>query len=70
MRPRTKASLLWGLTDGLAFLVLLQAFRLATGESVTLAATVGVTLLVACGATLATYLLEGRVAGSGQKEQP
>ena len=67
MNPRTKASLLWGLTGALVFLVGLQAFRLATGESVGLTATVGVALLVGVVASVATYLVEGRALGG--KEQ-
>ena len=67
MNPRTKASLLWGLTGALTFLVGLQAFRLVTGEAVTLDTTVGVALLVGAAATAASYLVERRVVGG--KEQ-
>jgi len=67
VNPRTKASLLWGLTGALVFLVGLQAFRLATGETVTLGATAGVAMLVGIVATVAAYFLEGRVVG--RKEQ-
>jgi hypothetical protein len=63
VKPRTKASLLWGLTGGLVFLVGLQAFRLVTGETVTLEATVGVALAVGVVAAAASYVVEGRVVG-------
>ena len=67
MNPRTKSSLLWGLTGALVFLVGLQAFRLVTGESVTVEATVGVALLVGVVASVASYVVEGRTLGA--KEQ-
>jgi hypothetical protein len=67
VNPRTKASLLWGVTGALVFLVGLQAFRLVTGETVTLGATVGVALLVGVVATVASYAVEGRALG--RKEQ-
>jgi hypothetical protein len=63
IEPRTKASLLWGLTGALTFLVGLQAFRLATGEGATLGATLGVALLVGVVAAVASYVVEGRVVG-------
>jgi hypothetical protein len=63
IEPRTKASLLWGVTGALVFLVGLQAFRLVTGESVTLEATFGVALLVGVVASVASYVVEGRVVG-------
>ena len=46
MKRRTKASLLWGLTGALTFLVGLQAFRLVTGEGASIGVTVGVALVV------------------------
>ena len=67
MNPRTKSSLLWGLTGALVFLVGLQTYRLVTGESVTLGATVGVALLVGVVAGAASYVVEGRALGA--KEQ-
>ena len=67
MNPRLKASLLWGVTGALAFLVLVQAFRLVTGEGVTLLVMLGVAGFVAAGASVSTYVLEGRLGG--QKEQ-
>ncbi|PSQ10352.1 hypothetical protein BRC93_09775 [Halobacteriales archaeon QS_5_70_15] len=63
MNRRTKASLLWGLTGALVFLVGLQAFRLVTGETITLEAMFGVALLVGVVAGAASYVVEGRVAG-------
>jgi hypothetical protein len=67
VNPRTKASLLWGLTGALVFLVGLQAFRLVTGETVTPGATAGVALLVGVVASVAAYIVEGRVVA--RKEQ-
>ena len=63
MNPRTKASLLWGVTGALVFLVGLQAFRLVTGEGATLGVTVGVALAVGVVAGVASYVVEGRVVG-------
>jgi uncharacterized membrane protein HdeD (DUF308 family) len=63
MKPRTKASLLWGLIGALVFLVGLQAFRLVTGEGAALGVTVGVALLVGGVASVAAYVVEGRVPG-------
>ena len=67
IEPRTKASLLGGLTGALTFLVGLQAFRLATGEGATLDVAVGVAVLVGVVAAVASYVVEGRVVGG--KEQ-
>jgi len=65
VNPKTKASLLWGVVGALAFLVGLQAFRLATGEGATLPVAVGVALLVGVTAAASTYLL----GPAGAKEQ-
>jgi hypothetical protein len=62
VKPRAKASLLWGVIGALVFLVGLQALRLVTGEGVTLLVALVVALAVGIGAAGATYLLEGRVA--------
>ena len=67
MKPRTKASLLWGVTGALVFLVGLQAFRLVTGEGATIEVTFGVALVVGVVAAAASYVVEGRVVG--RKEQ-
>ena len=67
MNPRTKASLLWGVTGALVFLVGLQAYRLVTGATVTLGATLGVAVLVGVVAGGSSYLVEGRAIG--RKEQ-
>jgi hypothetical protein len=66
VEPRARASLLWGLIGALGFLVLLQGYRLLTGEGVTVAATVGVALLVGLGAGAATYAIEGRLDAKEQ----
>jgi purine-cytosine permease-like protein len=66
MEPRLKSSLLWGLTGALSFLVLVQGYRLVTGEGATLLVALGVAVLVAVVASVSSYVLEGRV---GRKEQ-
>jgi hypothetical protein len=67
VRRRTKASVLWGLTGALTFLVGIQAFRLVTGDGATVGVTVGVALLVGLVAGVSSYLVEGRVVAG--KEQ-
>jgi len=62
LTPEVKASLLWGVVGGLAFLLLVQGYELVGSESVTVPAKVGVALAVAAGATLATYLARSRFA--------
>ena len=57
MEPRTKASLLWGLVGALTFLVLLQAYQLATQEFASLGVVVAVTTVVGGGTALAAQLL-------------
>ncbi|WP_276251983.1 hypothetical protein [Haloarcula rara] len=64
MEPRTKSSLLWGVVGGLAFLVLLQGFELATGQRVTVAAKAGVAVAVLVGATALTYTARDRLPGN------
>jgi hypothetical protein len=67
VKPRTKASLVWGVVGALVFLVGVQGFRLLTGEGATLGVAVGVAVLVGVAAAAGTYLLDGRL--SGAKEQ-
>jgi hypothetical protein len=62
MDPRSKDSLLWGLVGALAFLVLLQAYQLATEEFVTPVVAVGVTVAVGVVTTLGTYVLRPQLA--------
>ena len=57
LSPAARASLLWGVVGGLAFLVLVQGYELVGGESVTVPAKVGVALAVTAGATLLTYVV-------------
>jgi hypothetical protein len=52
VHPRTKASALWGLVGGLAFLVLVQGYELIAGVGVT-ALVKGAVALVVAGATVA-----------------
>ena len=66
MDERTKASLLWGVAGGLAFLVLVQAARLLTFLSLGLAAVVPVAVLVAVVSTLLGWIVEG---AHGEKRQ-
>jgi len=62
LSPEAKASLLWGVVGGLAFLVLVQGYELVGSEAITVTAKVGVTLAVAVGATLLTYAARSRLA--------
>ena len=56
IHPRIKATVLWGLVGGLAFLVLVQGYELVGGVRVTALVKAAVALVVA-GATIAvTYL--------------
>jgi len=63
VRPRVKASVLWGLVGLLAFLVALQGYELATGYRYSVAVKVGTALVVGVGATGLSYLAEGRLFG-------
>ena len=63
MRPRTKASLLWGVIGTLGFLVLLQGYELAAGYRYSLAVKAGATVLVLVGATAVSYVADGVFAG-------
>jgi len=58
MRPRLKASVLWGLVGLLGFLVLLQGYELATGYRYALGVKAGVALAVGTGATGVSYAAE------------
>ncbi|MFB6222078.1 MAG: hypothetical protein ABEH86_00180 [Haloarcula sp.] len=64
MEPRTKASLLWGIVGGLAFLVLAQGYELLAGTPVSLSAKAGVALAVAAGTTLMSYRMQPRLFGN------
>ena len=61
VRPRVKASLLWGLVGLLGFLVLLQGYELLTGYRYALTVKAATALAVGIGATGMSYLAEGRL---------
>jgi hypothetical protein len=61
VRPRVKASVLWGLIGLLAFLVALQGYELVTGYRYALAVKVATALVVGVGAAGVTYLAEGKL---------
>lgn len=61
MRPRAKASLLWGAVGVLAFLVLLQGYELWSGYRYSLAVKFGVAAVVGAGATATSYVAEPRL---------
>ena len=63
IRPRVKASLLWGVVGLLAFLVAVQGYELLTGYRYSLAVKAGVALVVGVGATALSYVAEGRLFG-------
>ncbi|EMA19904.1 hypothetical protein [Haloarcula argentinensis] len=64
MDPRTKASLLWGVVGGLAFLVLIQGYELLAGVPVSIPAKAGVAVAVGVGTTLASYRMQPRLFGN------
>lgn len=66
MDERTKASLLWGVAGGLAFLVLVQAARLLTDLSLGLPAVFPIAILVAVVTALLGWVIEGGLAGKRQ----
>ncbi|WP_276299486.1 hypothetical protein [Halorussus lipolyticus] len=61
VRPRVKASLLWGLVGLFAFLVALQGYELATGYRYPVGVKFGTALAVGLGASGLAYLAEGRL---------
>ena len=63
VRPRVKASLLWGVVGLLAFLVAVQGYELLTGYRYSLAVKAGVALAVGVGATGSSYVAEERLFG-------
>ena len=67
MTPRWKSSFLWGVVGALAFLVLVQGYRLVVGSfGVSVAAIGGVTLLVGVTAAGLTHALAPRIHGNGR----
>ena len=61
MRPRVRASALWGLTASLLFVVLALGYRLATGTGVGLAVTAGVASVVGVATAGLAYAVELRL---------
>jgi len=66
VRPRVKASVLWGAVGAMTFLVLHQAYLLLDGEFTSIGAVAAVTLLVGLVAGVASYLAEGWLARKGR----
>ncbi len=64
MRPRAKASLLWGAVGALAFLVLAQGYELLFVPGISLLLELGIAVVVWLVAGAASYLLEGWLARS------
>ncbi|MFC6837021.1 hypothetical protein [Halomarina ordinaria] len=63
MRPRTRASLLWGIIGALSFLVLAQGYRLFGGDPIDASVLVGVAVVVGVAASVATYVADGFLHG-------
>lgn len=61
MDPRVKASLLWGVVGGLAFLVLVQGYELATSRSVAVVVKALVATVVAAVAAVTVHLARPRL---------
>lgn len=67
MNPRLKASVLWGATGALSFLVLVQGYELLSDVSLSFALKFAVAGLVATLATGSTYVAEPLLAdGNGR----
>lgn len=67
MNPRLKASVLWGATGALSFLVLVQGYELLSDVSLSFALKFAVAGLVATLATGSTYFAEPLLAdGNGR----
>ncbi|EMA53084.1 hypothetical protein [Halococcus thailandensis] len=64
MRPRTKASLLWGAVGALAFLVLAQGYELVAAPGISLLVKLAIAAIVWIVASGASYLFEGWLARS------
>ena len=68
MRPRLKASLLWGVVGTLGFLVLLQGYELIAGHRYSVAVKAGAALVVLVGASALSYVADGVLAGGTSDE--
>jgi hypothetical protein len=64
MEPYRKASVLWGVVGGLAFLVLVQGYELLAGAAVTVLAKAAVALAVAATVTAAAYVVQPSLDGN------
>lgn len=64
MDPHRKAALLWGIVGGLAFLVLVQGYELATDRAVTVPVKFAVAVGVFAVATVVTDTLQPRFTGN------
>jgi putative flippase GtrA len=62
--PEGRASLLWGLVGGLAFLVLVQGYELLTDIAVSAPVKAGVALVVAASAATLTHFARPRLHGN------
>jgi len=64
---RTRSALLWGAVGALAFLVLVQTYRLVAGSlGIDLLAGLGIALLVGVVVAVVSYLTEPRLATKGR----
>jgi hypothetical protein len=61
MKPATKASLLWGLTGALSFLVLVQGYELLAAEPIGAVIKAGVAVVVGVAAAATTRQLQGQL---------
>jgi hypothetical protein len=68
MDPGVRASLLWGVVGGLAFLVLLQGYHLVSGEFVGLGVIVGVAALVVAVTAVAAHTIRPWVRRHSRNE--
>ena len=59
MRPRTKASLLWGAVGALSFLVLVQGYELLAAPGISLLVKLAIAAVVGVVASGASYVFEG-----------
>ncbi|MFB6252608.1 MAG: hypothetical protein ABEI27_13155 [Halobellus sp.] len=64
---RTRSAVLWGLVGTLAFLVLVQGYRLAVGRlGVDVLTSFGFAALIGAIVAVASYLVEPRLASKGR----
>jgi hypothetical protein len=64
---RTKSALLWGLVGALAFLVLVQGYRLFAGSlGVDVLSALGIALVLGTAVSVVSYVAEPRLATKGR----